>query len=998
MSDEPVQPWRNRLRLELKTIAAALLFVLGLAAVTIYVVAERRLAASVAAENAHIVAASRLLSALKDVETGERGFIVTGEENYLQPYIAGLARLDDDLREVSETGLTADIHAKTDAAANLPALVAAKRDIAERAVALRRSRGEQAARALMEDAGDKTTMDGARSAIADVQQASQDRIEERQKLESREAAILLTIAIIALPLGFGSIVFISLRRRQSEQESRTRLSGVLDNAPVGLGFLDRSLSIQHMNRALLTMNEAALGAQVGGSLWSVLPGLRAELEPRIRQAFTSGKLIRDIEVQAVALNQGVPTQAYTHHFLFSFFPLARADGGPGSDGAGLVVTDETRRKQSERLVRESEERFRTLVDASASIVWVASAAGDFEQPQPGWTSFTGQDFAALRGGGWMDSVHPEDREATATQWLEATGARAPYRFEHRLRRADGEWRCMSVRSVPIIEDDGSVREWVGTHTDITERRTAENELLAAKETAEAANRAKSQFLANMSHELRTPLSAVIGYSEMLEEEMEDCGQTELIGDVRKINSNAHHLLKLINDVLDLSKIEAERMTTYAEDINVPELLRDVASTVEALIVKKGNELVLDLGEDPAALGDMHTDQVKLRQCLFNLISNAAKFTENGCISLRARRSGGMLEFAVTDSGIGMTQEQLDRLFERFTQADASTTRRFGGTGLGLALTRAFCRLLGGDVNVTSEVGHGSTFTMRLPAVLSESDESGSPDLPHAPVATDRQLVLVVDDDANQRDLLTRFLEREGFAVRTAADGRAGLALAKSLRPRAILLDVMMPQMDGWSVLTALKADPAVASVPVILVTFVNDPALGSSLGAADLIPKPVNWERLKGVMERFRGDGAVLVVDDDADARARLRTVLQRNGWTVSEAANGKQALDQVARSVPQLILLDLTMPVMDGFTFLHELRGRPEWCDIPVVVLTARDLSADDRKRLDTVDRVFSKGRTSLRDLAGEVLALAGPASAASSAPEQAAGGKTEAGTGLRP
>ena len=981
MSDDPVLGWRSHLRLEMKTIAAGLLFVLGLVAIAGYVVAERRLAASVAAENARIVSATRLLSALKDVETGERGFIVTGEENYLQPYIAGLAKLDDDLQRLAETGVAAGIPTATDPASSLQTLVAVKRDIAERAVALRRSQGETAARVLMEDAGDKTAMDGARTAIASVQQLSEDRIEERQKQERSEAALLLTIAIIALPLGFGSIAFISWRRRQSEQASRTRLSGVLDNAPVGLGFLDRSLCIQHMNRALLTMSEASLGAHVGESLWAVLPELRAELEPRIRQAFRSGKLIRDIEVQATALNQGVRTQAHTHHFLFSFFPLARADGGSGSDGAGIVVTDETRRKQSERQVRESEERFRTLVDASASIVWVASAAGDFEQPQPGWTSFTGQEFASLRGGGWMDSVHPDDREATATQWLEATGARAPYRFEHRLRRADGEWRYMSVRSVPIIEDDGSVREWVGTHTDITERRNAENDLISAKEAAEAANRAKSQFLANMSHELRTPLSAVIGYSEMLEEEMEEGGQTELIGDVRKINSNAHHLLKLINDVLDLSKIEAERMTTYAEDIHVPDLLRDVASTVEALIVKKGNELVLDLGQDPQALGDMHTDQVKLRQCLFNLISNAAKFTENGRITLCARRAGNMLEFAVADSGIGMTQEQLSRLFERFTQADASTTRRFGGTGLGLALTRAFCRLLGGDVTVTSEVGHGSTFTMRLPAVLDDSGEDEASDLPVAPASSDRQLVLVVDDDANQRDLLTRFLEREGFAVRTASDGRAGLALAKSLQPRAILLDVMMPQMDGWSVLTALKADPAVANVPVILVTFVNDPALGSSLGAADLIPKPVDWERLKSVMERFRGDGDVLVVDDDADARARLRTVLERNGWTVSEAADGKQALDQVGRSIPQLILLDLTMPVMDGFTFLHALRDRAEWRDIPVVVLTARDLSADDRKRLNSADRVFSKGRTSLRDLAGEVLALASQASPAAGA-----------------
>ena len=372
----------------------------------------------------------------------------------------------------------------------------------------------------------------------------------------------------------------------------------------------------------------------------------------------------------------------------------------------------------------------------------------------------------------------------------------------------------------------------------------------------------------MSHELRTPLSAVIGYSEMLEEELEDIGQKSLLDDVLKIKSNARHLLSLINDVLDLSKIEAERMTSYAEEFKTATLLHEVSSTVEALVAKKQNTLVLDFG-DEAALGFMHTDQVKIRQCLFNLISNASKFTENGTITLQARRTGDELLFSVADTGIGMSPEQLDKLFERFAQADESTTRRFGGTGLGLAITRAFCRLLGGDVSVVSVEGQGSTFSMRIPATLPVVPDEPEAELePGHGQVSGKQLVLVVDDDANQRDLLTRFLEREGFAVQTAPDGQTGLDMAKRLLPRAILLDVMMPQMDGWSVLTALKADPTVANIPVVLVTFVNDPAMGTSLGAAELVPKPVDWDQLAHVMERFRGEGDVLVVDDDPDARA----------------------------------------------------------------------------------------------------------------------------------
>ncbi len=520
---------------------------------------------------------------------------------------------------------------------------------------------------------------------------------------------------------------------------------------------------------------------------------------------------------------------------------------------------------------------------------------------------------------------------------------------------------------PIYGRDGEIAGVLNVAQNVTAQKHAEDQLHEAKESAEAANRAKSEFLANMSHELRTPLSAVIGYSELLEEEMEDAGSQIGLEDIRKIQANARHLLSLINDVLDLSKIEADRMTTYAEDFIVADLLRDVHTTMNGLVTQKGNELLQEADGD---LGSMHTDQVKLRQCLFNLISNAAKFTEHGTVTLRARREDETLVFDVVDSGIGMTEEQTAKLFERFTQADASTTRRFGGTGLGLAITRAFCHLLGGEITLTSVFGKGSTFTIRVPVTLPEVQESVEAQI--ASDGTGKHTVLVIDDDAAQRDLLTRFLEREGFAVRTAISGKAGIELAREIHPRAILLDVVMPQMDGWSVLSVLKSDPALERIPVVMVTFVNEPGLGESLGAVETVQKPVEWEHLKSVMDRFRGDaGDILVVDDDKDARTRLRTVLERNGWTVSEAGNGQEALDLVMHSPPQLILLDLTMPVMDGFTFLHELRGKPGMVDIPVVVLSARDLDARDRNRLEGADKILRKGSTNLRQLAGELRAL---------------------------
>ena len=932
------------------TIVAGALLAAGLGVATLSVVLDRQAAAVAAADSRHLVTEERLLSVLKDLETGERGFALTGEEGYLAPYNEALAELP---------GLQAAVQSEHIGTGLLAKLVSAKLEFARRVIEIRRSAGVDAAIALVRTGEDKATMDRVRARVAELQQLAQARISRAERIDAVRRPVLDTVAAAAILGAFAALALLAWRRRRAERASTALLSSVMDNAPVGLGFLDPELRLGMMNQALAAMGERALPVAAGRGLWEVLPELRGTLEPRLQASLPAGQPVAGVEVSARGR-----TDAMLHEYELGFFPLPRAAGE--QQGAGLVVSDITTRKRAERRLRDSEERYRTLIQTSAAMVWTATPEGAFTGVQRSWNAFTGQSAEQSRGMGWLEAIHPDDREAAAAGWHEAVAARQIYAAEYRVARQDGAWRIMAVRAVPILEDE-SVREWVGTHTDVTERRLAEEELLVAKEAAEAANMAKSQFLANMSHELRTPLSAVIGYAEMIEEDLSERGDAALLGDVGKIKFNARHLLSLINDVLDLSKIEADRMTTFAETFPVAGLLRDVASTAEALVRQKDNALVVEADK---SLGEMHTDQVKLRQCLFNLVSNAAKFTQSGRIVLRAARDNDVVVFSVADSGIGMSAEQVERLFERFSQADASTTRRFGGTGLGLAITRAFCRLLGGDVSVASTEGQGSTFTIRVPATLPAQDdeEEAAP----VPPVTDRHLVLVVDDDAAQRDLLTRFLEREGFAVRSAPDGRTGLEMARALRPHAILLDVMMPSMDGWSVLSALKADAELMTIPVVMVTFVNEPALGASLGAADTVLKPVQWDRLRSVMERFRGDaGDILVVDDDADARARLNTVLTRDGWTVREAQDGRAALDAVARAAPQLILLDLTMPVMDGFAFLHELRLRPGCADIPVVVLTARDLDAGERRQLAGADRVLSKGETNLRQLAGELRAL---------------------------
>jgi CheY-like chemotaxis protein len=369
---------------------------------------------------------------------------------------------------------------------------------------------------------------------------------------------------------------------------------------------------------------------------------------------------------------------------------------------------------------------------------------------------------------------------------------------------------------------------------------------------------------------------------------------------------------------------------------------------------------------------MHTDLTKVRQAIFNLLSNACKFTDHGTVTLAVRRDVepdcDWITVVVSDTGIGMTPEQMERLFQDFSQAEAATTRRYGGTGLGLALSRRLCRMMGGDITAASAPGRGSTFTIRLPATVTEP-VAGAVSAPPDGAPGVAGTVLVIDDEATVRDLMQRFLARQGFRVVAAATGEEGLRLARELEPDAITLDVMMPGLDGWAVLAALKGDPAVADIPVVMLTIVDDRNLGYTLGASDYLTKPLDRERLEAVLRRYRRDHSVLVIDDDADARAMSRRVLEAEGYRVAEAANGRVGLERLREAIPGLILLDLMMPEMDGFEFVAEVRSHAAWREVPIIVVTARSLSPAERQRLNGhVEKVLQKGASSREDLLREV------------------------------
>jgi signal transduction histidine kinase/CheY-like chemotaxis protein len=500
-------------------------------------------------------------------------------------------------------------------------------------------------------------------------------------------------------------------------------------------------------------------------------------------------------------------------------------------------------------------------------------------------------------------------------------------------------------------------------------RTAELE--ASKAAAEAANRTKSEFLASMSHELRTPLNAIIGFSELLTEQVFGSLNPRQSEYSESILVSGRHLLRLINDILDLAKIEAGRLELELSEIAVQQGLSDVETIIQALAAPKQIELKVQV--DPAC-PPLIADPSKLKQILFNLLSNAVKFTPNGGrVTLSATpvrklgENGSLLgpveavRISVTDTGMGIDADNLERIFAEFVQVDSSLARRHEGTGLGLALTRKLVQLHGGEISVHSDgPGQGSTFTVRLPVSGSSAAWPGhDPQFgEHSPMARgpvgDGRMVLVVEDDQPTSELLCQYLRDAGYSPAQAFDGEQALRMAQELEPHAIILDMILPQLDGWRVLTELKSAAETREIPIVVVSVTENRQFGLALGAAEWLIKPVDRPRLIDALrrvERFTGrpGGTILVVDDEPDTVRLVTDLLQAQGYDVLQAHGGRDGIDIAIEKLPDGIILDLMMPEITGFDVIRELREHPEARHIPVVVFTAMDLTVEEQLRINS-------------------------------------------------
>lgn len=877
---------------------------------------------------------------LVDAETGQRGYLLTGDEAYLEPYRAAIKNLDQVMARLKDS--ISNNPKQQEQIQSLGVLIESKLGELQRTIELRRREEIAAANQIVLQGSGKRWMDQIRTVITEMKNDGYElRRIRTQQMNERAVGTKQTILVgYLLSLSLLVVVFVLLDRELRERKKAQEALGKSEKwLATTLGSIGDAVIATDMNGAVTFMNPVAQSL-TGWSLTEAQSKsmdlvfdiankeTRRPVENPVKKVFREGKVVGLADHTLLISKSGKEFEIED-----SAAPIVTNTGE--RLGVVLVFRDITELNQT----RQELDRYFTL---SIEMLCIAGADGYFKRLNPAWEKVLGYSTEELMAKPFLEFIHPADRQATIQESEKLGRGVDTISFENRYRCKDGSYRWLMWSATAFAEK----QLIYAVARDITELKQTQKELTKAKEEAERSNKFKDQFLSTMSHELRTPLNAVLGFSDLLTEERYGPLNDKQRRYVTHIHTGGKHLLRLINDILDLSKIEAGRLQLAIESVPVDGSLAEVIDTLRPLAGKKSQSLVVNTSPDLS----VRADTTRFKQILMNLLGNAIKFTpEGGKIQLTAQKLGEVVRVEVRDSGPGIPIEEQQRIFEAFHRLRQSE-KGAEGTGLGLAITKRLVELHGGHLGLESEPGLGSCFYFTLPSVLTYVTEEAR-DGSSGDVARESARILVVEDDPAAAHLLQSHLSSAGYDVVLCDYPQRALEMAAELQPSAITLDILMKPVNGWEVLPNLKSDPRTSKIPVIVVTVIDQPTTGALLGADEYVVKPVEKATLLAAVERCLNQRGrvgmrrpILVVEDDTPTREFIAELLSKNGYSVGTAVDGAEARAQVAASVPELVILDLILPEVSGFQLLAEWRINSRTADLPIFVLTSKDLTIEEK------------------------------------------------------